>query len=126
MTSWAEIAKHEEPEEPVASVQNPKTYPLGWIRLYRDEKNATVIEQHENDPYLQKEYVDFDYLMGKAICEMRIRWENHHYLAGTFYDYDIKDDLDDYESDDEMDSQSESDEEQNCHLVGGGYYAEDN
>ena len=121
MSTWAQIAKH---EEAVAPAQKTKSYPFGWVRLYRDKNNTTVIEQHENDPYLQEKEVDLDDLMGKAIRKMRARWEMHHYLAGTFYDYDIEDDLDDYESDEEVE-ESDSDEEQNVHLVGGGYYAEE-
>ncbi len=123
-TTWAQIAKH---EEPVAPVEKPNLYPLGWVRLYRDETNATIIEQNANDPYLQKTVVDLDDLMGKAIRKMRKRWEHHHYLAGTYYNYDIENDIDDYESDeDDMDCLTESDDEQNVHLVGGGYYADDN
>ena len=122
MTSWAQIAKH---EEPVAPAQQPKTYPFGWVRLYRDEKNNTVIERHENDPYLQEKEVDLDELMGKAIRKMRSRWEMHHILSGTWYDYDIHDDLDDYSDSEEEYSDSESEDEQNGHLGGGGYYAEE-
>jgi len=122
MNTWAQIAKH---EEPVAPAQQPKTYPFGWVRLYRDEKNTTVIERHENDPYLQEKEVDLDDLMGKAICKMRARWEMHHILSGTWYDYDIHCDLDDYSDSEEEYSDSESEDEQNGHLGGGGYYVDE-
>ena len=122
MSSWAQIAKH---EEPVVSQKKEVTYPLGWVRIYRDEKNHVAFEHHENDPYLQEKEVDLNELMGKAIRRMRARWEYHHYLSGTYYNYDIQDDLDDYGSDDEEYEDSESDEEQNTHLVGGGNYTEE-
>ena len=93
MSTWAQIAKHEEPD---VSAKKNKTYPLGWVRIYRDDKNHVAFEHHENDPYLQEKEVDLNELMGKAILRMRARWEYHHYLSGTYYNYDIQDDLDDY------------------------------
>ncbi len=122
MSSWAQIAKHEEPD---VSAKKNKTYPLGWVRIYRDEKNHVAFEHHENDPYLQEKEVDLNELMGKAILRMRARWEYHHYLSGTYYNYDIQDDLDDYGSDVEDYEDSDSDQEQNTHLVGGGHYTEE-
>ena len=122
MSTWAQIAKH---EEPVVSAKKEISYPLGWVRIFRDEKNHVVFEHHENDPYLQEKEVNLDELMGKAIRRMRARWEYHHYLSGTYYNYDIEDDLDDYGSDDEDYEDSDSDEEQNGHLVGGGNYTEE-
>ena len=124
MTStWAQIAGHEEPV--VNEPKNP--LPLGWVQLCRDKKtNKTIIYQNENDPYLIKKEENLDELMSNAIRSMRKRWEMHHYLSGTYYDYDIHEDIDDYESSDSEYSESESEDEQNSHLGGGSYYNEDN
>ena len=116
MSTWAQIASHKEP------VVHEKTNPLppGWIRLYFDENHKTVIEHNENDSFYQEKPHDLDALMDKAIRKMRTRWEMHHILSGTWYDYDIHDDLDDYDDSEEEYSDSESEDEQNGHL-GGGY-----
>ena len=122
-STWAQIAAHEEPV--VTEPNNP--LPLGWVQLCRDKKtNKTIIYQNENDPYLIKKEEDLNILMSNAIRAMRKRWEMHHYLSGTYYDYDIHEDIDDYESSDSEYSDSESEDEQNGHLGGGGYYNEDN
>lgn len=124
MTTWADKLRYEEPIEKVI----PNPLPLGWVRLFKDQKTGkTIMEQNENDPYLVKAPIDLNKVMGKAILKMRARWEMHHYLQGTYYDYDIHDDLDDYESEgDEYLSESDSDEEQNIHLAGGSHYYDEN
>ena len=117
-STWAQIASH---KEPVVHKQK-KPIPPGWVRLYWDKKsNKMVIEHNENDKLYQEKPVNLDELMDKAIRRMRARWEMHHILSGTWYDYDIHDDLDDYDVPDEELSDSESEDEQNGHLVGGGY-----
>ena len=119
MTStWAQIASREEPV--VHEKKNP--IPLGWVRLYWDKKNnKTAIEYNENDNFYQEKPVDLDAVMDKAIRKMRARWEMHHILSGTWYNYDIRDDLDDYDDSDEEYSDSESEDEQNGQLGGGSY-----
>jgi len=117
MTTWADKVRHEDPVEKVI----PNPVPLGWIRLSKDKNTGqTIVEQNKNDPYLKKTPIDLDKAMGEAIVKMRARWEMHHYLQGTYYDYDIHDDIDDYDSEsDEGLSDTDSDDEQNVHLAGG-------
>ena len=117
MTTWADKVRHEDPVEKVI----PNPVPLGWIRLSKDKiTGQTIVEQNKNDPYLKKTPIDLDKVMGEAIVKMRARWEMHHYLQGTYYDYDIHDDIDDYDSEsDEGLSDTDSDDEQNVHLAGG-------
>lgn len=117
MTTWADKVRHEDPVEKVI----PNPVPLGWIRLSKDKiTGQTIVEQNKNDPYLKKTPIDLDKAMGEAIVKMRARWEMHHYLQGTYYDYDIHDDIDDYDSEsDEGLSDTDSDDEQNVHLAGG-------
>lgn len=123
MTTWSSIVAREEPVE--VKQQNP--LPMGWVRITKDKKTwKTLIIQNENDPYLVEEPMDWDKKMSEAICKMRTRWELHHYLSGTFYDYDIQDDIDDYEDDEVSEgSDSDTDDEQNVHLAGGGRYYDD-
>ena len=117
MTTWTDKVRHEDPVEKVI----PNPVPLGWIRLSKDKiTGQTIVEQNKNDPYLKKTPIDLDKAMGEAIVKMRARWEMHHYLQGTYYDYDIHDDIDDYDSEsDEGLSDTDSDDEQNVHLAGG-------
>tara|TARA_X000001036_G_scaffold439992_1_gene493564 strand:- start:3616 stop:3993 length:378 start_codon:yes stop_codon:yes gene_type:complete len=121
-TTWSNIVAREEPVE--KKEENP--LPLGWVCITKDKNTwKTVIYQNENDPYLVEEPMDWDKKMSEAICKMRARWENHHYLAGTFYDYDIHEDIDDYDDDESEGSESDTDDEQNVHLAGGGRYYDD-
>ena len=124
MNTWADKVRHEDPI--INAVPNP--IPLGWVRLKKDKiTGLTVMDQNENDPYLAKTPIDLNDEMSKAICTMRKRWEMHHYLQGTYYDYDIPDDPDEYDSDtDGEESESESDDEQNMQLAGGYRYCDDN
>ena len=124
MTSWAEKVRHEEPI--LKSIPNP--IPLGWIRLKKDKKSGqTIVDQNKDDPYLVEPLFDFDKAMSDAIVEMRSRWEMHHYLRGTYYDYDIYDNQDEYDSETDGDeSGSDSDDEQNIHLAGGSRWYEEN
>tara|TARA_B100001758_G_scaffold153957_1_gene132643 strand:+ start:841 stop:1218 length:378 start_codon:yes stop_codon:yes gene_type:complete len=120
MTSWSDIVRHEDPVE----VKKSKTIPFGWVHLSKDPTTwHTIITQNENDPTLTKPPFDWDKEMSTAIRKMRIRWDMHHYLAGTYFDYDDVpyDPYDDMDSDDEC-TDSESDEEQNGHLAGGSRY----
>ena len=124
MNTWVDKVRYAEPIEKVI----PNPIPLGWIRLQKDKKTGqTLVDQNKNDPYLVETPIDLDKAMDEAIVKMRARWEMHHYLQGTYYDYDIHDDLDDYESDTDGDeSGSESDEEQNIHLAGGSRCYDEN
>tara|TARA_A100001011_G_scaffold362774_1_gene412112 strand:- start:50 stop:424 length:375 start_codon:yes stop_codon:yes gene_type:complete len=117
-STWAQIVSHEEP----VIHEKKQQIPPGWVRLFWDNKNhKTVIEHNENDNFYQEKPHDLDALMSKAIHKMRARWEMHHILSGTWYDYDIHDDLDDYDESEDEYSESESEDEQNGHLGGSGY-----
>ena len=124
MTSWVEKVRYEEPVE----ITKPNPIPLGWIRLKKDKTTGlTVMDQNDHDNSFAQSPVDWDHVMTAAIGKMQERWEWHHYLQGTYYDYSIQDDMDHYESEeDDTLSDSESEDEQNVHLAGGGRYYDEN